>query len=225
MSWCLSLTLNWFYPSLWQGEGHTPKQIPHLLKACRHTFQHCVSPRNPHEKLMIKLDWCSSGTLRLLVRTGAVRAVSVTGISAFGEPWLSNATSLHSTLLPLTVSVVFQQTFNGLPSATLGRLWRKCYEGKQLLRMIRGDMPSFPPQEANADSCLRSIAIIFRGGGLIIVLWFFFSLLWLFSSNFWSHTCPATMKPSLSLSLILVCAASLVYGHLVINQDACGSAC
>ena len=43
--------------------------------------------------------------------------------------WCESVTAFGDVpCLLLTVSVVFQQPFNGLPSATLGRLWSKCYE-------------------------------------------------------------------------------------------------
>lgn len=97
--------------------------------------------RLSQETTMIKLDRCSSGTSILLPWTGAVRVVSVRE----SQPLVgAGLTSLNVSCLFLTVSVVFQQDFNGFPLPLLGGS-RVSAMRRMIPYMMTDDMTSFCP--------------------------------------------------------------------------------
>lgn len=96
--------------------------------------------RVSHEIMIIKLDlliWHN----RTLSVDRSTESWDRKSVAAFGGA-LPHPSFQVSCLL-LTVCVVFQQAFNGLPSATLGRLWSKCYEEEDFSRWWDLTCPPF----------------------------------------------------------------------------------
>lgn len=93
-----------------------------LLSLYVFKLPYCLTsfPKCPMKFGLLKNLRCSSCTITLSIWRRAERALSVSESQPLVEP--VRLVSLHVSCLPLTVSVVPQQAFNGSPTATLGRL-------------------------------------------------------------------------------------------------------